>query len=123
MHRVPFPCLVLCLACLSACAASKAGPVASSPQEIPPQWIQIGMKENQISSRLGPPIHVVGVKEYPDGRMEVRLYIVNRVNYLEETASKKQYYLYFWNRELVHWDIPGDWESEADMIRESLRFR
>jgi hypothetical protein len=92
-------------------------------QEIPPQRIQIGMKENLIAQRLGPAFRTVGVKEYPDGVMEVRQYVVNRVNYLEETASKKEFYFFFWNGELVRWDLPDEWEPEADRIHDGMRRR
>jgi hypothetical protein len=81
------------------------------------------MKENLIAQRLGPAFRTVGVKEYPDGVMEVRHYVVNRVNYLEETASKKEFYFFFWNGELVRWDLPDEWEPEADRIHDGMRRR
>ena len=115
--------LVLSSACIAGCAGHGAETAARRSQEIPQQRIQIGMKEESIAQRLGPAYRIVGVKEYPDGVMEVRHYVVNRVNHLEDTASRKEYFFYFWKGELVRWDIPGEWEPEADRIHDATRRR
>ena len=72
---------------------------------------------------LGPPASLVGVKTFPDGGMEVRSYVVNQFNLLDDTASKKEYYLYFWNGRLIRWDRPDEWQAEADRIHDSLKRR
>lgn len=82
--------------------------------------IYLGMKEEQVVERLGPPHRVVGTKRYQNGVVEVRHYVVNRISHLEDTGSKKEYYLYFWNGELVRWDQPDEWETEAHRLMRTL---
>src|SRR5512139_1476106 len=121
--RLPLFGLFLTSACIAGCAGHGVETAARRSQEIPQQRIQIGMKEESIAQRLGPPFRTVGAKEYPNGVMEVRHYVVNRINHLEDTASRKEYFFYFWNGELVRWDHPDEWEPEADRIHDAMRRR
>lgn len=105
---------------LEACAGNSVEAPVRQAQEIPTQRIYFGLKEEQVAQRLGPPFRIVGAKEFPDGTIVVRHYIVNKVNYLEDTASKKEFYLYFWNGKLVRWDRPDEWETESDRIHDSV---
>jgi len=117
-------CLLLFAAVsLHCCAATR--PVATVPpaQTIPVQRIDIGMSAERVGGILGPPAGLVGVKTFPDGGMEVRSYVVNQFNLLDDTASKKEYYLYFWNGRLVRWDHPDEWQVEVDRIHDSLKRR
>jgi hypothetical protein len=112
--------VILTGAFLEACAGKSVEAPVRKAQEIPTQRIILGLNENQVAQRLGPPYRTVGTKEFPDGTIVVRHFIVNQVNYLEETGSKKEFYLYFWNGQLVRWDRPDEWETESDLIHDSM---
>lgn len=105
---------------LGACAGNSVEAPVRQAQEIPTQRIFLGLKEDQVAQRLGPPFRTVGTREFQDGTIVVRHYIVNQVNYVEDTASKKEFYLYFWNGQLVRWDRPDEWETESDRIHDSM---
>ena len=106
---------------LGACAGNRVEAPVRKAQEIPAQRIYLGLKEDQVTRRLGPPFRTVGTREFQDGTIVVRHYIVDQVNHVEDTASKKEYYLYFWNGKLVRWDRPDAWETESEHIHDSMQ--
>jgi hypothetical protein len=77
------------------------------------------MSKNAVFDQMGKPYRVIASKTYDEGVVDVWEY---RKYALSEGSSDdplvEQYWLYFWNAGLEQWGPPGDWEKEADSIRE-----
>src|SRR5512145_3541275 len=88
--------------------------------EKPPQSISIGMTTRQVSEKLGPPSSHIGKKQYVSGTIDVYHYETYKINYLDDSAAKKEYFFYFWKGRLERWAPPGEWQPEADRLYETL---
>lgn len=86
--------------------------------------LELGMTKEQVKKALGRgPSSAVGSKYHKGHKVEVYHYIQAYFNwYGGEDHIQYEYYLYFYDDELVQWGRPGDWEKEADEIIE-LRVR
>jgi len=83
--------------------------------------LTIGDEKQQVVSKIGEPVNVIGSKKFENGTVEVWSYEKwhARMGY---DQKEEEYWLYFLNGKLEQWGRPGDWSKEADRIYE-IRYR
>lgn len=83
--------------------------------------LTIGDEKQNVISKIGDPVNVIGSKKYEKGAVEVLSYEkwYARMGY---DTKEEEYWLYFLNGKLEQWGRPGDWSKEADRIYE-IRYR
>lgn len=83
--------------------------------------LNIGDEKQQVVSKIGNPLNVIGSKKFEKGTVEVWVYEkwYARMGY---DQKEEEYWLYFLNGKLEQWGRPGDWSKEADRIYE-IRYR
>ena len=79
--------------------------------------LTIGDEKQQVVSKIGEPVQVIGSKRFEHGVIEVWAYD----RWYARTGSDQkgeEYWLYFLDGKLEQWGRPGDWAKEADRIYE-----
>lgn len=79
--------------------------------------LTIGDDKEQVISKIGEPVQVIGSKKFEKGVIEVWSY-EKWIAQMNNDRIDKEYWLYFLDEKLEQWGRPGDWSKEADRIYE-----
>ncbi len=83
--------------------------------------LTVGDSKQQVISKIGVPVNVIGSKRFEEGNVDVWSYERWHAR-MGSDQKEEEYWLYFLNNELEQWGRPGDWSQEADKVYE-IRYR
>ncbi len=77
--------------------------------------------KQQVISKIGEPVNVIGSKKFEKGTVEVWAY-EKWYAMMGYDQKEEEYWLYFLNGKLEQWGRPCDWAKEADRVYK-IRYR
>ncbi len=115
--------LLICLVTLNACTFMHKdfANYGRNYEKINLHLLNIGDDKQQVVTKIGDPVNVIGSKKFENGIVEVWSYEKWHAT-MGIDSIEEEYWLYFFNGELEQWGRPGDWAKEADRIYE-IRYR